>query len=59
MSVTQRLVLSGDIEENPGPIQDRKTAETPAVQRTKIKAKCPNCPDCPIKSQEIPVNSLL
>ena len=42
-SATQRLVLSGDIEENPGPIQDRKTSETPAVQRTKIKAKCPNC----------------
>ena len=41
-SATQRLVLSGDIKENPGPIQDRKTSETPAVQRTKIKAKCPN-----------------
>ena len=42
-SATQRLVLSADIEENPGPIQDKKTSETPAVQRTKIKAKCPNC----------------
>ena len=42
-STTQRLVLSGDIEENPGPIQDRKTVETTAVQRTKTKAKCPNC----------------
>ena len=42
-SATQRLVLSGDIEENPGPIQDRKTVETSAVQRTKTKAKCPNC----------------
>ena len=42
-SATQRLVLSGDIEENPGAIQHRKTVETSAVQRTKTKAKCPNC----------------
>ena len=42
-SATQKLILSGDIEENPGPIQDKKPVEAPAAQRIKTKPKCPNC----------------
>jgi hypothetical protein len=39
----RRLILSGDIEENPGPTPERNTTSKPVAQGTKIKTKCPTC----------------
>ena len=39
----RRLILSGDIEENPGPIQERNTTSKSVAQGTKIQVKCSTC----------------